>query len=226
MGFQQMVMRSIEEGIHQNDQRLELATFGMGCFWGPEARFGSMPGVVRTCVGFTGGTTPTPTYRQMGDHTETVHISFDPRVISYEAILREFWQNHYPNRDNYKGRQYISLVHYHTEQQRKTIENIRKEMETQLREPIETEIAPFGEFTLAEERHQKYYLKRYPKALEQLAELFPEKELLTDSTFAARLNGFVKGYGTKDSVREDIAQWRIGTVEKKWLTDLFLKLKW
>nr|WP_256204181.1 peptide-methionine (S)-S-oxide reductase [Planococcus faecalis] len=79
MGFQQMVMRSIEEGIHQNDQRLELATFGMGCFWGPEARFGSMPGVVRTCVGFTGGTTPTPTYRQMGDHTETVHISFDPR---------------------------------------------------------------------------------------------------------------------------------------------------
>nr|WP_256204180.1 hypothetical protein [Planococcus faecalis] len=57
-------------------------------------------------------------------------------------------------------------------------------------------------------------MKRYPKALEQLAELFPEKELLTDSTFAARLNGFVKGYGTKDSVREDIAQWRIGTVEK------------
>ncbi|ANU27247.1 peptide-methionine (S)-S-oxide reductase MsrA [Planococcus versutus] len=226
MDFQQMVIRSIEEDIRQNDQRLELATFGMGCFWGPEARFGSMSGVVRTCVGFTGGTTPTPTYRKMGDHTETVQISFDPRVISYEAILREFWQNHYPNRDNYKGRQYISLVHYHTEQQRKTIENIQKEMEMQLREPIETEIAPVSEFTLAEERHQKYYLKRYPKALEQLAELYPNNALLKDSTFAARLNGFVKGFGTKGSVREDIAQWSIGVAEKERLTDLFLKLKW
>ena len=116
MQFQQTTIKEVEEGLYQNGQRLELATFGMGCFWGPEARFGSMAGIVRTRVGFAGGTTPSPTYRQMADHTETIQIEFDPQVISYAAVLKEFWQNHYPNRDNYKGRQYISLLHYHTEQ--------------------------------------------------------------------------------------------------------------
>lgn len=226
VGFRQMTIEEIEEGLHQNNGRLELATFGMGCFWGPEARFGGMAGVIRTCVGFAGGKEPDPTYRKMGDHTETVQIEFDPLTISYEDVVREFWQNHYPNRDNYKGRQYISLLHYHTQQQRQTIEAIQKQMEAKLGEPIETEISPFSEFTPAEERHQKYYLKRYPKALEQLSELFPDKELLVDSTFAARLNGFVKGYGTKNSVCQEIAQWEIGEVEKTFLTDLFMKMKW
>lgn len=221
-----MTIKQIEDGIHQNTERLEFATFGMGCFWGPEARFGGIPGVFQTRVGFAGGKEPKPTYRQMGDHTETIQIEFDPLIISYEDILREFWRNHYPNRDNYKGRQYISLLHYHTEQQRQMIERIQKEMEVQLGEPIETEISSYTGFTQAEERHQKYYLKRYPKALEQLTEIYPERELLTFSTFAARLNGFVKGYGTKDNVRKEIAHWNIGKVEKAYLTGLFLKLKW
>ncbi|MDQ0428021.1 peptide-methionine (S)-S-oxide reductase [Planomicrobium stackebrandtii] len=226
MEVPQMAIKQIEEGLHQSDDRLEFATFGMGCFWGPEARFGGMPGVLQTRVGFAGGREPAPTYRKMGDHTETVQIEFDPSVISYEEILREFWGHHYPNRDNYKGRQYISLLHYHTEQQHKTIGLIRKEMEAKLEEPIETEISPFTGFTRAEERHQKYYLKRYPKALEQLAKIYPERELLEDSTFAARLNGFVKGFGTKDSVRKEITQWNIGEAEKAYLIELFLKLKW
>lgn len=226
MEFQHMTIEEIEDGLHQTGRPLELATFGMGCFWGPEARFGAMPGVVRTRVGFAGGTAPAPTYRRMADHTETVQIEFDPVTISYADVLREFWQNHYPNRDNYKGRQYISLLHYHTEQQRQTIGVIQKEMEAQLGEPIETEISPFTRFTPAEERHQKYYLKRYPKALEQTAGLYPDRELLTDSTFAARLNGFVKGYGTKAGVLEEMAHWSIGENEKTYLTDLFSKMKW
>lgn len=226
MEFQQMTIEKIEEGLHRNNGRLEPATFGMGCFWGPEARFGSIPGVVRTRVGFAGGTLPSPTYRRMGDHTETIQIEFDPLMISYADVLREFWQHHYPNRDNYKGRQYISLLHYHTEQQRLMIDVIRKEMELQLGEPIETEISPFTQFTPAEEKHQKYYLKRYPKALEQTASLYPDRELLMDSTFAARLNGFVKGYGTKDGVLEEIAQWSIGESEKTYLINLFSKMKW
>ncbi len=226
MGFQQMAIGKIEEGLHQNGRPLELATLGMGCFWGPEARFGSIPGVVRTRVGFAGGTLPSPTYRRMGDHTETVQIEFDPLMISYAEVLREFWQNHYPNRDNYKGRQYISLLHYHTEQQRKTVGIIREEMELQLGEPIETEISSYSQFTLAEERHQKYYLKRYPKALEQTAELYPDPAFLTDSTFAARLNGFVKGFGTKAGVLEEIGQWSIGENEKTYLIDLFSTMKW
>jgi len=226
MGFQQMTIEDIEEGLRPPGRSLELATFGMGCFWGPEARFGSIPGVVRTRVGFSGGVSPSPTYRQMGDHTETVQIEFDPLLFSYADVLREFWQNHYPNRDNYKGRQYISLLHYHTEQQRQTIAAVQKEMELQLGEPIETEISAFSQFTPAEEKHQKYYLKRYPKALEQTAGLYPDRKLLTDSTFAARLNGFVKGYGTKLGMLEEIAQWSIGEHEKAHLIDLFSKMKW
>ncbi|ANU14260.1 Peptide methionine sulfoxide reductase MsrA [Planococcus halocryophilus Or1] len=226
MTHQQMTIETIEKGIYLSEENLELATFGMGCFWGPDARFGSMAGILRTRVGFAGGTTPTPSYRTMGDHTETIQIEYDPQVISYANILKEFWRNHYPNRDNYKGRQYISLVHYHTDQQRQVIEAIRKEMETELGESIETEISPFSQFTLAEERHQKYYLKRYPKALDQLAALYPNKEMLVDSTFAARLNGFVKGFGTKDSLQKEINQWSIGETEKAFLTKLFLSLKW
>lgn len=221
-----MDIETIEKGLHQNDAQLELATFGMGCFWGPEARFGSMPGVIRTRVGFAGGHTPSPTYRKMGDHTETIQIEFDPSIISYTEVLKEFWQNHYPNRDNYKGRQYISLLHYHTEQQHQLIATVKKEMEAQLGELIETEISPFTEFTIAEERHQKYYLKRYPRAWDQLSGLDPDQRLLVDSTFAARLNGFVKGYGTKKDVIEELEQWSIGRAEKLLLIDLFSKMKW
>lgn len=223
---QPMDIETIEKGLYQNGGQLELTTFGMGCFWGPEARFGSLPGVVRTRVGFAGGQTAAPTYRKMGDHTETIQIEFDPSIISYTEVLKEFWQNHYPNRDNYKGRQYISLLHYHTEQQHEIIAKVKKEMEARLGEEIETEISPFIDFTIAESRHQKYYLKRYPKALEQLAELYPDQELLTDSTFAARLNGFVKGYGTKKGITEELAQWSIGKAEKLFLIDLFSKMKW
>lgn len=221
-----MNIETIEKGLYQNGGQLELATFGMGCFWGPEARFGSLPGVIRTRVGFAGGHTDSPTYREMGDHTETVQIEFDPSIISYTEVLKEFWQNHYPNRDNYKGRQYISLLHYHTEQQHRLITEAKKEMEGQLRETVETEISPFTEFTTAEERHQKYYLKRYPKALEQLSGLYQDQELLRDSTFAARLNGFVKGYGTKKGVIEELEKWNIGRAEKLFLIDLFSKMKW
>ena len=99
-------------------------------------------------------------------------------------------------------------------------------MEKQLGESIETEISPYTRFTPAEERHQKYYLKRYPKALKQLEGLYPDRELLTNSTFAARLNGFVKGFGTKDSMLKEISKWSIGEDEKVFLTGFFSTMKW
>lgn len=204
----------------------ETATFGMGCFWGPEAMFGSMPGVLRTRVGFAGGTSPKPTYRHMGDHTETVEIDFDPAIISYEEILRKFWQNHYPNRGNYKGRQYISMLRYQGEHQRESIDKVRREMEKSLGEAIETEIAVFENFTLADERHQKYYLKRYPNTLEQLQDLFPKPEHLIDSTFAARLNGFVKGYGKLRLLKSEIASWNIDEEDQDILLNKLETIKW
>ena len=99
-------IKTLEAQLQQN-RIYETATFGMGCFWGHEAYFGSLPGVMRTRVGFAGGTSPLPSYRCMGDHTETIEIDFDINIITYEDILKHFWRNHYPNRDAYKGRQYI-----------------------------------------------------------------------------------------------------------------------
>lgn len=205
---------------------LETATFGMGCFWSPDAQFGSLPGVIRTRTGYAGGTSNSPTYRQMGDHTETIQVEFDPVQISFEEIVREFWRSHYPNRDAYKGRQYISLIFWQSEAQRLSLEKLKKEKEQQLNEPVETEIRPFDGFTEAEERHQKYYLKRYPKALEQLAELYPEDSLLTRSTFAARLNGFVKGFGSRQQLLEEIGEWPIADKHRALLRQVLLELKW
>ena len=208
------------------NERFVTATFGMGCFWGPESRFGGIEGVIRTRVGYSGGTTDNPTYRNLGDHTETLQIDFDPQVLCYEDVLRHFWRNHYPNRDEYKGRQYISLLRYHNDEQKLKIEKIKREMEQELGEQIETDIALFDQFKLAEERHQKYYLKRYPKALEQLEDLFPNAELLVNSTFAARLNGFVKGFLTRDTFIYEIKHWPIGTNERDLLLKRLISMKW
>ncbi|GKV57634.1 methionine-S-sulfoxide reductase [Sporosarcina sp. NCCP-2222] len=217
----------VEQSLRWPSGSLETATFGMGCFWGPEARFGSLKGIVRTRVGFAGGTTASPTYRSMGDHTETVEVDFDPELITYEEVLRHFWRNHYPNRDEYKGRQYISLLRYGGNQQKETIDRIKKEMEQEMGEPIETDIGPFENFTWAEERHQKYYLKRYPRALEQLHEFYPEPELLVNSTLAARLNGFVKGFGSRASLLAEIEEWEMDNGgEKKRLEMKLRNMKW
>ena len=205
---------------------LETVTFGMGCFWGPEARFGSLPGVIRTRVGYAGGTTESPTYKTIADHTETVQIDFDPTTISFEEILLHFWRNHYPNRDQYKGQQYVSSLRYHNEQQLQIIDKVKAIMEQELGEPIETEITLLEHFTLAEQRHQKYYLKRYPKALEQLEPFYSSEESLVDSTFAARLNGFVKGFGTRDQIVTEIQSWQVDESARQQLIQQFLKLKW
>ncbi|QTD40944.1 peptide-methionine (S)-S-oxide reductase [Sporosarcina sp. Te-1] len=217
---------AVEQSLRWPSEVLETATFGMGCFWGPEARFGGLKGIVRTRVGFAGGTTALPTYRSMGDHTETVEVDFDPKIIPYEDILRYFWRNHYPNRDEYKGRQYISLLRYHGDVQKEAIGRIKREMEIELGELIETDIGPFESFTLAEERHQKYYLKRYPGALEQLHDIFPTPEHLVNSTVAARLNGFVKGFRTRASLLEEVTEWEMSGKDNELIQKKILNMKW
>lgn len=222
----ELTIQTIEQGLEAPLENVETATLGMGCFWGPEARFGSMPGVLRTRVGFSGGTAPSPSYRKMGDHTETVEVDFNPNLISYEEILLHFWRNHYPNRDNYKGRQYISLIRFHGPAQEQAVQKVKRQMELEIGEEIETDIAPFTGFTAAEERHQKYYLKRYPKALEQLTPLYPDPQLLADSTFAARLNGFVKGFGNREDLKLEITGWNIAPEYQEILISKLMNMKW
>lgn len=108
--------------IAMNIRNEHTITLGMGCFWSPDALFGQLTGIIRTRVGYAGGTTVDPTYRDLGDHTEMVEMDYNPQILSLEDILDMFWNNHNPeNINQYKGRQYNSLMIYRDELQYNTI---------------------------------------------------------------------------------------------------------
>jgi peptide-methionine (S)-S-oxide reductase len=150
---------------------LEQAIVGMGCFWGAERIFWQAPGIYTTAVGYAGGFTPNPTYEEVcggqTGHAEVVLAVFDPATISYEEILRLFWENHDPTQGmrqgNDVGTQYRSAILWTTEEQRATAEASRAMFGERLRaagypEPT-TEIAPAGPFYYAEDYHQQYLHK-------------------------------------------------------------------
>lgn len=117
-----------------------------------------MPGVLDTRVGYAGGATPDPTYRSMGDHSESIQVDFDPAVISYTDLLTEFWAGHRPTSPS-RSKQYASAIFYHDEQQRQAAEESKRAMEERLGQALYTEIKPLDRFYMAEEYHQKYYAK-------------------------------------------------------------------
>jgi peptide-methionine (S)-S-oxide reductase len=173
----------------------ETATFGMGCFWGPDARFGAMPGVVRTRVGYAGGTEPDPSYYSLGDHTEVVQVEYDPDVVRYADLLEVFWANHNPMSAPHK-RQYRGVVLVHDDHQREAAQRTRDELESRTGQSVETAIEALDRFTLAEDYHQKYELRSTPVVADELEDIYGGA--FVDSTVAARLNGFVAGHGDKD----------------------------
>lgn len=146
------------------------ATFGMGCFWGPEVTFGKTHGVLGTAVGYMGGSTENPDYRtvcsgQTG-HAEVVEVIFDPDMISYQQLLEIFWQNHDPTQVNRQGpdvgSQYRSVIFFHDEDQRERAERSRQVLDESgaFPRPVATLIEPAGTFWRAEGFHQKYLEKR------------------------------------------------------------------
>ena len=149
----------------------ERAVFGMGCFWGAERYFYRTEGVVSTAVGYAGGFTPNPTYEEVCSgrtgHTEVVRVIFDPARISYEALLRVFWESHDPTQGmrqgNDVGTQYRSAIYTFGDAQARTARASRDRYAAALRArghgDISTEIAPAGEFYFAEEYHQQYLAK-------------------------------------------------------------------
>lgn len=148
-----------------------LAMFGMGCFWGAERRFWQLRGVYSTAVGYAGGYTPNPTYREvcsgMTGHNEVVRLVFDPGMISYDALLAVFWESHDPTQDmrqgNDIGTQYRSGIYTYTDQQRRQAEASRDAYQTALDAAgyghITTEIRDAPEFYYAEDYHQQYLAK-------------------------------------------------------------------
>jgi len=149
---------------------LEKATFGAGCFWGVEAAFRKVDGVVDTAVGYSGGHTPNPTYEDVCSHTtghaEVVQVTFDPARVSYEELLEVFWRIHDPTQVNRQGPdigdQYRSVIFYHSGEQRRIAEESRAALEAsgRLSRPVATKIEPAQTFWRAEEYHQRYYEKR------------------------------------------------------------------
>lgn len=149
---------------------MEKATFGAGCFWGVEASFRELPGVVDTAVGYLGGTLKNPTYHDVctdtTGHAEVVEVTYDPQQISYERLVELFWSIHNPTTLNRQGpdvgTQYRSAIFYHTPEQKAAAEKSKQELAASGRfaRPIVTEITPASEFYRAEEYHQQYLAKR------------------------------------------------------------------
>jgi len=159
--------------------------------------------VIRTRVGYAGGSKPNPTYHSLGDHTETIQIDFDPRVISYEALLRLFWAEHDPTAHS-GSRQYMAAVFYQDESQRRAAEESKARLEQRLGKPVQTQILSAGRFTRAEEYHQKYYLRHERALMREFAALYPTDEAFVDSTAAARANGYAGGYGAPSEREVDL----------------------
>jgi peptide-methionine (S)-S-oxide reductase len=150
---------------------LEEAVFGLGCFWGAERKFWQIPGVVSTAVGYAGGFTPNATYEEVCSgrtgHTEVVRVVFDPNKVSYENLLKSFWESHDPTQGMRQGgdigTQYRSAIYVTTDAQKKAAEESRRRYQEALtrahRATITTEILDAPEFYYAEEYHQQYLAK-------------------------------------------------------------------
>lgn len=148
----------------------ETTTFAAGCFWGVEETFRGVPGVKSTVVGYSGGHYDNPSYRDVCSgktgHAEVVQVTYDPDEISYEDLLRVFWETHDPTAVERQGSnvdgQYRSAIFFHTEEQEQAAKKSKEKLEQsgRFQQPIVTQIAPVSTFFRAEDYHQQYLAKR------------------------------------------------------------------
>jgi len=188
------VNRFTEKGamtlLHDVDTPVEKATFGMGCFWEVEALFGGKQGVIRTRVGYGAGKAPNPTYTNIGDHTEITQVDFDPKTVSYEELLVEFWKNH--DFCSKIKSQYCSLILYHSPEQKAAAEKTKEDQKKKCSREVTTRIEPFEKFYDAEGYHQKYRLQQHTELLNGLG-FKKDDEKLKTSHLAAKVNAYLVG---------------------------------
>jgi len=184
-----------------------------------KASFG-MSGILRTRVGFAGGSKENPTYRSLGDHTETVLLEYDADVTSYSDLLDIFWANHDPT--TMCSRQYMSAIFYHSDQQKAQAEKSMEDSQNKFRKQITTIILPAGEFYDAENYHQKYLLRKHEWLMNALN--LTDDEELKKSHVAARINGYIGGYGdeanfelerTRLNLNEDVFDYIMEEIRSK-----------
>lgn len=179
-----------------------------------------MPGVIKTRVGYAGGTGADPTYRRIKDHTETVEIDFDPALISYKTLVNIFWTAHDPTSRSFSN-QYRSAVFFHNDEQKRIAEETKIEIQNRLGSKIHTAIEPAGQFYLAEDYHQKYYLQNAPVLSLEIKKYYRTGAQMAESTLAARLNGYLGGHGSARQLSEEVESFGLSDRGIKRLWALF-----
>lgn len=159
--------------------------------------------MIRTRVGYTGGTLKNPSYYRLGDHTETFQVDYDPAKTSYEKLLEVYWTvpNHCatPN-----SRQYMSAIFYANDAQKKLALESREKAIAKSKPRLPIFVLPLREFYFAEGYHQKYALRQFPPLMQELTQIYPKHNDFLKSTAAARINGFVGGHGTLAQLEKEI----------------------
>ncbi|MBN1485722.1 MAG: peptide-methionine (S)-S-oxide reductase [Chloroflexia bacterium] len=174
---------------------------------------------MRTRVGYAGGSKENPSYYNLGDHSETIQIDYDPRQISYEQLLDVFWNGHSPTTPSW-SRQYASLILYHDEEQQRLAQESLARYEARWQRKIHTQIVPLDTFYLAEDYHQKYRLRGQPKLLREIQAIYPRLEDFVNSTAVARLNGYAAGYGSSEQLDQELGRLGLSPEAQRYLRDL------
>lgn len=169
-----------------------------------------MEGVIRTRVGYSGGQKKDPTYRSIGDHAETIQIDYDPGRISYKDLLLVFWQSHDPTYKSW-SRQYMSAIFYHDDEQKRLALETQAFEENQRNKKIQTEVVSYDRFYLAEDYHQKYELRRHSGLMKEFKGMYPRDIDFVNSTAAARINGYIGGFGTAGDINTVIEKLGLST---------------
>jgi peptide-methionine (S)-S-oxide reductase len=153
-------------------------------------------------VGYAGGTKHNPTYHDLGDHSETVQIDYDPSKITYQELLDAFWTGHDPTHRSW-SRQYASFIFVHNEEQRRLAEISKARLAMDRGSTIYTEIVPYNGFTLAENYHQKHSLRQFPEFQDELKRIYTSPADFLASTAVARVNGYLGGEGSYEALLKE-----------------------
>jgi methionine-S-sulfoxide reductase len=165
-------------------------------------------------VGYAGGTRPDPTYRSLGDHTETIEVDFDPAVISFSRLLEVFWGSHDPTARSWSS-QYKAAVFYHNEEQKRLALESRDKESGKRQAAIRTEVLAFTGFYLAEDYHQKYRLQQDEELLREFERIYPLMSDFIGSTAVARVNGYLGGYGRPEDLKREVDGYGLSEKAKK-----------
>ena len=175
--------------------------------------------MVRTRVGYAGGSSDNPTYYNLDGHSETIQIDYDPTQITYDELLAVFWDSHSPLVQPW-SRQYMSIVFYHNDEQRQIAISSKEREEARLGRSIVTEITSFSGFYLAEDYHQKYYLRQEPHLVKELSAIYPDISDFIYSTSVARVNGYAGGYGTLPTLEKELNSLGLSTLGRNRLLEI------